>query len=446
MQKRINMIKIALIGLGTVGSSVVKILQDNKDLITSRCGSEIVPVIACVKNISKKRDVKIDIIDNIDNILKTKDIDIFVELMGGIDEPYEVAKKVLSNKQHLVTANKALLAYHRNELTKLSIKNNVIFEFEAAIGGGIPIVLALREGLSANNINDIKGILNGTCNYILTRMKNEKGLKYADVLDDAQKLGYAELDPALDVGGDDVAHKLLVLGSIAYGIDAKPEDILIEGITNITSDDIFFAKEFGYVLKLLAIAKKNKNEVELRVHPAFICKDSLLAKVDGVMNAISVDGDKVGETLYYGAGAGGDATASAVVANIIDIVKKGKQSNFAPLGFVNTNDKFSKSLKLAPKNKIKTKYYLRLKVQDKSGILATICKILSDENISIKNFFQKDSNEGETSTKLPTQTNTTAMIFLSTHICNESDIKTALNNLDKSNLLLDKVVLIRIED
>jgi len=438
------MIKVALFGLGVVGSSVVKILQKNQTLIQSRCGSKIVPVIACVNDISKKRNVDIEITDNIDDVLNQDDIDIFVELMGGVDKPYEIAKVVLNNKKHLVTANKAMLAYHREELSTLSIQNDVLFEFEAAIGGGIPIVLALREGLSANKINKIKGILNGTCNYILTRMRDESGVKYENVLKDAQDLGYAELDPALDVGGDDVAHKLLTLGSIAYGIDAKPEDILIEGITKITSDDLFFAKEFGYVLKLLAIAKQNEDDVELRVHPAFIPQESLLAKVDGVMNAISVEGDMVGETLYYGAGAGGDATASAVVANIIDIVKKGQpnqSSNFSSLGFVGNDDISNKSdlsPKLAQKGKIRTKYYLRLKVQDKSGILASICKTLGDKNISIKNFFQKDASKDDNAK--------TAMIFISTHLCDESDIKQALSELEISRLLLDDAVVIRIED
>ena len=438
------MIKVALFGLGVVGSSVVKILQKNQTLIQNRCGSKIVPVIACVNDISKKRNVDIEITDNIDDVLNQDDIDIFVELMGGVDKPYEIAKVVLNNKKHLVTANKAMLAYHREELSTLSIQNDVLFEFEAAIGGGIPIVLALREGLSANKINKIKGILNGTCNYILTRMRDESGVKYENVLKDAQDLGYAELDPALDVGGDDVAHKLLTLGSIAYGINAKPEDILIEGITKITSDDLFFAKEFGYVLKLLAIAKQNEDEVELRVHPAFIPQESLLAKVDGVMNAISVEGDMVGETLYYGAGAGGDATASAVVANIIDIVKKGQpnqSSNFSSLGFVGNDDISNKSdlsPKLAQKGKIRTKYYLRLKVQDKSGILASICKTLGDKNISIKNFFQKDASKDDNAK--------TAMIFISTHLCDESDIKQALSELETSRLLLDDAVVIRIED
>ena len=302
------MVKVALFGLGTVGSSVVKLLQDNKEIIKQRCGQEIVPVIACVKNIDKKRNVDIGLSNNSNDVLNTKDIDIFVELMGGVDEPYEIAKKVLSNKKSFVTANKAMLAYHRYELSALADKFDAKLEFEAAICGGIPIVLSLREGLSANNIISIKGILNGTCNYILTRMKNENGLQYKDVLKNAQDLGYAETPPTLDVGGLDTAHKILSLASIAYNIDATPEDILCEGIENITSDDLFFAKEFGYVLKLLAIAKKdeNSNEIEIRVHPAFISDNSMLSKVDDVMTGVSVVGDMSGETFYYGAGAGGD--------------------------------------------------------------------------------------------------------------------------------------------
>ena len=230
----------------------------------------------------------------------------------------------------MVTANKALLAYHRYELQELA--GDSPFEFEAAVAGGIPIINALRDGLSANNIKSIQGIMNGTCNYMLTKMINE-GIAYDIILKEAQELGYAEADPTFDVGGFDTAHKLLILGSIAYGIDIKPEDILIEGIQNISKTDIEFAKEFEYNIKLLGIAKKVDNQIELRVHPVLIPQEKMIAKVDGVMNGISVVGDKVGETMFYGAGAGGDATASAVIANIIDIARKGKGSPM--LGFEN---------------------------------------------------------------------------------------------------------------
>ncbi len=233
------MLKVGIIGVGTVGSSVCRILEDNKDIITARAGVEIVPVTGVVNNLSKKRDVSIKLTDNVDDILNDDSIDIVVELMGGVEKPYEVVKKALQKGKSVVTANKALLAYHRYDLQ--DIAGDTAFEFEAAVAGGIPIITALRDGLSANHIESIKGIMNGTCNYMLTRMIND-GVEYEDILKESQELGYAEADPTFDVGGFDAAHKLLILASIAYGIDAKPEDILIEGIENINSDDIAFAK------------------------------------------------------------------------------------------------------------------------------------------------------------------------------------------------------------
>lgn len=421
------MLKIGIVGVGTVGQSVCQILQANKDIITARAGVELVPTIGVVSDISKKRDVSIKLTTNVDEVLDDPTIDIVVELMGGVDKAYEVVKKALKNGKSVVTANKALLAYHRYELQELAGEN--AFEFEASVAGGIPIISALRDGLSANHIISIWGILNGTCNYMLTKMIKE-GVVYEDVLKEAQELGYAEADPTFDVGGYDAAHKLLILASIAYGIDVKPEDILIEGIQNISTEDIYFAKEFGFSIKLLTIAQINKNnEVELRVHPALISTVDMIAKVDGVMNGISVLGDKVGETLYIGPGAGGDATASAVIANLIDIARKGKGSPM--LGF---KTPLEGGLKLAQKGDIETRYYLRLQVEDKSGVLAKVATILGNKNISIKNMVQKPIDE------------TCANLLLSTHLCNEKDIKEALLMLQKENLVLSEPAMIRIEE
>ncbi len=421
------MLKIGIVGVGTVGQSVCQILQANKDIITARAGVELVPTIGVVSDISKKRDVSIKLTTNVDEVLDDPTIDIVVELMGGVDKAYEVVKKALKNGKSVVTANKALLAYHRYELQELAGEN--AFEFEASVAGGIPIISALRDGLSANHIISIWGILNGTCNYMLTKMIKE-GVAYEDVLKEAQELGYAEADPTFDVGGYDAAHKLLILASIAYGIDVKPEDILIEGIQNISTEDIYFAKEFGFSIKLLTIAQINKNnEVELRVHPALISTVDMIAKVDGVMNGISVLGDKVGETLYIGPGAGGDATASAVIANLIDIARKGKGSPM--LGF---KTPLEGGLKLAQKGDIETRYYLRLQVEDKSGVLAKVATILGNKNISIKNMVQKPIDE------------TCANLLLSTHLCNEKDIKEALLMLQKENLVLSEPAMIRIEE
>ena len=420
------MLKVGIIGVGTVGTSVANILLDNKNIISARAGVDIVPTIGVVSNLNKKRDVSIKLTTNVDEILEDDSIDIVVELMGGIEKPYEIVKKALLKGKAVVTANKALLAYHRYELQELA--GDIPFEFEAAVAGGIPIINALRDGLSANHIKSIQGIMNGTCNYMLTRMIND-GVSYDEILKEAQDLGYAEADPTFDVGGYDAAHKLLILGSIAYGIDIKPEDILIEGIDNITKADIDFAKEFEFSIKLLGIAKKVGSEIELRVHPVLIPDDKMIAKVDGVMNGISVVGDKVGETMFYGAGAGGDATASAVVANIIDIARKGKGSPM--LGFENQP---GEKLTLMAKEDITTKYYLRLEIADKSGTLAKIATILGNNSISIEAMMQKPLK------------NETANLLLTTHTCIEKDILKAMNELENSGVVLRKPAMIRIEE
>ena len=420
------MLKGGIIGVGTVGASVANILRDNKNIITARAGIEIVPTIGVVSNLHKTRNVDIKLSDNIDDVLNDDSIDVVVELMGGIDKPNEIVRKALLKGKAVVTANKALLAYHRYELQELA--GDIPFEFEAAVAGGIPIINALRDGLSANHIKSIQGIMNGTCNYMLTRMIND-GIKYDDILKEAQDLGYAESDPTFDVGGYDAAHKLLILGSIAYGIDVKPEDILIEGIQNISSADIAFAKEFEFSIKLLGIAKKVGNEIELRVHPVMIPEDKMIAKVDGVMNGISVIGDKVGETMFYGAGAGGDATASAVVANIIDIARRGKGSPM--LGFENQP---GEKVTLMAKENIQTKYYLRLEVADRPGTLAKIATILGDNSISIEAMMQKPLK------------NATANLLLTTHISVERDILKAIVELENSGVIISKPAMIRIEE
>ena len=420
------MLRVGIIGVGTVGASVANILRDNKNIITARAGKEIVATIGVVSDLNKSRNVDIKLTDNIDDVLNDDSIDVVVELMGGIDKPNEIVRKALLKGKAVVTANKALLAYHRYELQELA--GDIPFEFEAAVAGGIPIINALRDGLSANHIKSIQGIMNGTCNYMLTRMIND-GVDYLEILKEAQELGYAESDPTFDVGGFDAAHKLLILGSIAYGIDVKPEDILIEGIQNISKADIEFAKEFEYSIKLLGIAKKVGNEVELRVHPVLIPQDKMIAKVDGVMNGISVVGDKVGETMFYGAGAGGDATASAVIANIIDIARRGKGSPM--LGFENQP---GEEITLMSKDNIQTKYYLRLEVADKSGTLAKIATILGDNDISIEAMLQKPLKNGS------------ANLLLTTHISIEKDIIKAMTELENSGVILTKPAMIRIEE
>ena len=420
------MLKIGIIGVGTVGQSVCQILEENANIISARAGKDIKVVKGVVNNLNKKRNVTIPLTDDINEILDDDSIDIVVELMGGVQKPYEIVKQALQKGKAVVTANKALLAYHRYELQNLAL--DIAFEYEAAVAGGIPIINALRDGLSANHIDSIMGILNGTCNYMLTKMINEN-ISYDVILKEAQELGYAEADPTFDVGGFDAAHKLLILASIAYGIDAKPEDILIEGIQNISNEDIEFAKEFNYAIKLLGIAKKINNKVELRVHPVLIPNSQMIAKVDGVMNGVSVVGDKVGETMYYGAGAGGDATASAVIANIIDIARSGKSSPM--LGF---KKPLETGLQLLPKNEIQTKYYLRLEVEDRAGVLAKVSSILGKKGISIKTMMQK------------TLPNNNANLLLCTHTCKELDIKDALEEIVNSQIAKTNPAMIRIEE
>ena len=419
------MIKVGIIGVGTVGTSVAEILRDNADVISARAGTDIVVKSGVVKNLNKDRGLDIIITDNVDDILNDPEIDIVVELMGGVEEPFEVVKRALESGKAVVTANKALLAYHRYELQEIA--KDIAFEYEASVAGGIPIINALRDGLSANHIDSIMGIMNGTCNYMMTKMTQE-GVAYGDILKESQELGYAEADPTFDVGGFDAAHKLLILASIAYGIDAKPEDILIEGIDNVSQEDISFAKEFGYAVKLLGIAKKDGNEVELRVHAALIKQEEMIAKIDGVMNAISVVGDKVGETLYYGPGAGGDATASAVVANIIDIARSGKSTPM--LGFNRPME--GKTLTLKATEDIETKYYLRINVSDKAGVLAKITKIFEENNISVETMLQRPCE------------NNSANLLISTHIAREKDIQTMMDILAALDFVNSKPVMIRI--
>ncbi|MBL0702445.1 MAG: homoserine dehydrogenase [Sulfurospirillum sp.] len=424
------MIKVGIIGVGTVGASVVKILKDNSDIIEARSGKKIVPVVGIVRNISRNRGVSIPLSTNVDDVLKNDDIDVVIELMGGVNEPLKVIKNALENGKSVVTANKALLAYHRYALQ--DIAGERALGFEASVAGGIPIIKALREGLSANHIESIKGIMNGTCNFILTKMMNEK-VEFKDVLEEAQKLGYAEADPVFDVGGFDAAHKLLILASIAYGIHANPEDILIEGIEQINSEDIFFAKEFGYSIKHLTIAKKCDNKkIELRVHPALVPTSQMIAKVDGVMNGISVIGDRVGETMYYGPGAGGDATASAVIADLVDIVRVGQSSPM--LGF--KRDLEGGGFTLLNSDEIETKYYMRIKAADEIGVLTKITSVLGDFGISVDSFLQKQDKQDK---KIAT-------LLFSTHTCKELNIQKAMKELEKLPTCKEKPVMIRIED
>ncbi|EPZ9039279.1 homoserine dehydrogenase [Campylobacter coli] len=415
--------KVAILGYGVVGSAVARVLIQNKEIIRARCGQDIIPVVALAK--SQKENTLIPIVTNVDEILQRDDIDVFVELMGGVETPFKIISEILKKNKPVVTANKAMLAYNRYELEELA--KNTTFGYEASVAGGIPIIKALKEGLSANNILSIEGILNGTSNYILSAM-NSKGLNFDDVLKKAQELGYAEADPTFDIEGQDAAHKLLILASIAYGLRAKPEDILIEGISKISAEDMYFAKEFDFTIKLLGIAKAQNSIVELRVHPTMISKDKMIAKVDGVMNAISIVSDILGESLYYGAGAGGNATASAVIADLMDIARNEPKGPM--MGFEN-----NLNFKLLNRDEIYTKYYLRLKVEDKTGVLSKITQFMSENNISIDSFLQK-----------PKQGETYSTLFFTTHHTFEKSIQNLLSILEKQDFIKAKPFMMRIEE
>lgn len=418
-------INIGIIGLGTVGSSVVELLLANRDVIAARSGANIVIKKGVAKDISKLKST-IPLSQNIDDVLEDEEIDVVIELMGGIEQAYNVAKTALQNNKSVITANKAMLAYHRYDL--MQIANGSEICFEASVAGGIPIIKALRDGLSANHILSIRGILNGTCNYILSKMTSDN-ISFETALKEAQDLGYAEANPKLDIDGLDAAHKLVILSSIAFGIDTKPENILIEGISGISQDDIFFANEFGYTIKLLAIAKRVTQEVEIRVHLAMINNNEMISKVNGVMNGISVIGDRVGETMYYGAGAGGSATASAVVGDLIEIAR----SKSSPmLGF---KKPLESGLTLKNIDSIESRYYLRLKVADKAGTLAKITTILGEHNISIKMLIQRESPDKKEAT-----------LLLSTHKSNELDMRKAIESLCKLDVVSQKPFMIRIEE
>lgn len=425
--------KIAILGLGTVGKGVLDVLVNNQKIITARAGEQIIPVAALVRDLAKAKEAikaydlaNFTLSTNVDEILMRDDIDVFVELIGGVDLPRELISTLLKRKKPVVTANKALLAYHRSELEMLA--GDTPFGFEASVAGGIPIIKALREGLSANHIEQITGILNGTSNYILTNMMKD-GLAFKDALLSAQKLGYAEADPSFDIGGFDAAHKLLILASIAYKLNAKPDDILIEGIENISSDDIYFAQEFGYVIKLLAIAKKSAQSLELRVHPALLEHSKMIAKVDGVMNAVSVWSDCVGESMYYGAGAGAKPTASAVISDLIDIARKIKSPM---LGYKDTN--LQSGLSLVKSDDLMSKFYLRLRVHDELGVIAKITNIMSQNELSIDSFLQK-----------PNSSKADTTVYFTTHTCKQANVLKSLELIGRENFVVSKPFMIRIE-
>ncbi len=430
-------INIGLIGFGTVGTGVVKVLKENAKVIQERLGAEIVLKKIADKDITHDRGVEIDksiLTTDANDIINDPSINIVIELVGGIEPAKTFILKALNNKKHVVTANKALLSQHGEEIFKTAAKNNLDIGFEASVGGGIPIIKALKEGLVANKINSIYGIINGTANYILSKMTNEGG-KFEDVLKKAQEKGYAEADPTYDVEGIDTAHKLAILINLAYGTYIRLEDIYTEGISKVTPLDIKFAKEFGYKIKLLAIAKEEGGKIEARVHATMIPADHLLATVDGVYNAIHLKGNAVGSVMFYGRGAGMMPTASAVVADVVDICRniiKSASQRVAPLSYT---EESVKNIEIRHIENLEIPYYLRFSVLDKPGVLSRISGVLGNHNISILSVMQKDRKVGGA-----------VPIVIMTHHAKEKELMTALHEIDKLDVVLDKTVYLRIEE
>ena len=380
--------KVGILGLGTVGGGVVNVLQNNSKSIKRRTGVEIELVIAGVRDISKKRicdTKKIQLTEDPFEVVNHPDIDVVLELIGGFGLAKELVEQAINNGKHIITANKALIGNHGNELIKLANKKKVRFLFEASVAGGIPIIKALEQGLSANNIESVAGIINGTGNFILTDMK-EKGRDFNDVLKEAQALGYAEEDPTFDIEGIDAAHKLSILAAIAFGTEIQFDKIFTEGISNISTEDILHATELGYTIKHLGIAKRAENGIELRVHPTLVPNNKLIAQVDGVMNAVMVKSDALGTSLYYGPGAGDEATASAVIADLNDIINN--QTSNHTLGW-----KSQQKIKVVDNNSIHSEFFLRLLVTDVKGVLAKVTGIFNDHNVSIEALIQKQVDE-----------------------------------------------------
>jgi homoserine dehydrogenase len=391
-----NLVKIGICGLGTVGSGTFNVLNRNAQSINARAQAELEVIHIGARRDNPACDIgEIRVSRDIFDVAKDPEVQILVELIGGTSVAKELVEEALRNGKHVVTANKALVAEFGNELFALAEQNNVVIRYEAAVAGGIPIIKALREGLAGNRIEWLAGIINGTGNFILSEMR-EKGRDFADVLTEAQELGYAEADPTFDVEGIDAAHKLVILASLAFGMPLQFSSVYTEGITRLTTQDVEYAEELGYRIKHLGVAKHSADGVELRVHPTLIPEGRLLANVNGVKNAVLVEGDAVGPTLYYGAGAGAEPTASAVVADIVDLARElsaGQSCRVPALG-VATAD--LKTLPVLPMEQVITPWYLRIIAEDKPGVLSSIASIFSDHGISMEALIQKPPAEGET--------------------------------------------------
>jgi homoserine dehydrogenase len=431
-------LNVGLLGIGTVGGGTFNVLTRNAEEIFRRSGRRIKITQVADRNLEAARAFvagKAEVTDDAFALVNNPNIDVIVELIGGYGVAKELVLTAIANKKHVVTANKALIALHGNEIFAAARANNVIVAYEAAVAGGIPIIKALREGLGANRIEWVAGIINGTTNFILSEMR-EKGLAFSDVLGEAQRLGYAEADPTFDVEGIDAAHKLTIMSAIAFGMPMKFEQAYTEGITKLQQVDIKYAEELGYRVKLLGITKRTVAGVELRVHPTLIPEKRLLANVNGAMNAVVVKGDAVGPTLYYGAGAGAEPTASSVVADLIDVARLMDASSAQRVPYLAFQPEQVLDLPILPIEQVSSAYYLRLRAKDKPGVLADVTKILGDREISIDAMMQKEPSENDTE----------ADIVILTHITVEKNMNQAIAAIEALEAITGNVMRIRMEE
>ena len=433
-----NPIKVGLLGIGTVGSGTFNVLKRNQEEIRRRAGRGIEIAMVADLNTERARELtngEAEIVNDANLVVTNPDIDIVVELIGGYGIARELVLKAIENGKHVVTANKALLAVHGNEIFEAARRKGVIVAFEAAVAGGIPIIKALREGLTANRIQWIAGIINGTTNFILSEMR-DKGLDFDTVLKEAQALGYAEADPTFDIEGIDAAHKVTLMSAIAFGMPVQFDKAHVEGITKLSAVDIKYAEELGYRIKLLGITRRRDEGVELRVHPTLVPATRLIANVEGAMNAVLVQADAVGTTLYYGKGAGSEPTASAVIADLVDVTRLHTADPGHRVPHLAFQPDELSNVPVLPIEEIDSSYYLRMRVADEKGVLADITRVLADAGISIDAMLQKESRVGEPQTD----------IIMLTHVTREKNVNAAIARIEALPTVLSDVTRLRMEE
>ena len=435
---KLDAMRVGLLGIGTVGGGTYNVLTRNAEEITRRAGRPIEITVVADKDTARAKELtggKVKVTDDAFAVVNDPNVDIVIELIGGYGVAKELVLKAIENGKHVVTANKALLAVHGTEIFAKAQEKGVMVAFEAAVAGGIPIIKAVREGLSANRIQWVAGIINGTTNFILSEMR-DKGLTFADVLKEAQRLGYAEADPTFDVEGVDAAHKITLLSALAFGIPVQFDKAHIEGISKLDATDIQYAEQLGYRIKLLGITRRRDNGVELRVHPTLVPAKRLIANVEGAMNDVLVQADAVGSTLYYGKGAGAEPTASAVIADVVDVTRLSTADPENRVPHLAFQPDALANLPILPIGEVECGNYLRLRVADQPGVLAEITRILADRNISIDALLQREPEEGEDQTDL----------IILTHVCREQDVLNAMDVIGKLPVVKGAVTRLRLEN